>query len=144
MRHIKYTTKIATVAVLCLLSSGTLRGQNPGVNLTTGNIQPAIRITYASEQITVAASAIGFTAATISPTCTGCPINQLRATTAICTVATDSIRILSSGTTPTASLGLVVIAGGSFTVYGYTDIANFRAIRVTNTATIDCQYSRLP
>lgn len=143
-RLTRFIITLSLAAGLYAVGFKSLQAQNPGGVVTTGNSTIGVRDTYASEQITVSNTAIGFTASTINPTCTDCPLNVLRATMASCTVATDAVRVLSSGTTPTASLGLVIPAGGSFLVYGYLDIAAFRAIRVTNDATMDCQYSRIP
>jgi hypothetical protein len=113
-------------------------------NTSPANSQDTIRITYDSEKITVSNKAIGFTTALISPTCVDCPTNPLRASLATCTVETDSVRILSSGDTPDATTGLLVTSGQSFSVFYYPNIAAFRAIRVTNDATLNCQYARLP
>ena len=105
--------------------------------------QVQIRVSYNGEAITVSNTAIGFTSSLINPTCADCPVNVLRATLATCTVQTDAIRVRADGTNPTAAIGLYVASGQSFTVFGYNDIANFRAIRVTTDATIYCQYSRI-
>lgn len=137
MMSSKLKAKILTVSLLVLTTVG-LSAQN------TGNVQNNIRKTFASEQITVANTAIGFTAATINPTCTECAGNA-RATLASCYLGTAQIRILTSGTTPTSTLGIVVDIGQKFEVYGYDDILAFRAIRTGSTSgVLDCQYSRLP
>ena len=118
---------------------------NAQQNTSPQNSQVTIRVSYASEEIVVAATAIGFTSALITPTCTDCPINTLRATLATCTLETANIRVLSDGTDPTTTDGLLITMGSTFSVYGYTNIAAFRAIRATGTSgDLDCQYSRIP
>lgn len=135
MKAIKY------ILLLSLFLTGSISAQQ--LNSTT--ITNAIRTSFASEKITVDATAGGvrFTAATINPTCTDCvPGTNNRATGASCSLETGDIRILTSGTV-TASTGLYITAGSSFTLYGYTDINAFRAIRVTATSgTINCIYYR--
>jgi hypothetical protein len=110
-------------------------------SLNTGNSQVGILKSYDSEQITVAAVAIGFTASKINPTVTS---GSGKAVLATCYNATAEIKILSTGTAPTSTVGLVIPIGGSFQVWGYDDISNFKAIRTGgSSATLDCQYSRL-
>ena len=140
MRRFMFMSRVITLviaATLCL--SQTIHAQqNP-------NSQTTIRDTFANEAITVAATAIGFTAATINPTCTDCPVNTLRATLATCVLETADIRILTSGTDPTSAVGILITAGQSFLVYGYDDISAFRAIRTGGSSgALTCQYSRVP
>lgn len=52
-------------------------------------------------------------------------------------VETQAIRYCYDGTTPTASKGHPVAAGGSFTVYGFENVANLRMISQTGTAVLD-------
>lgn len=132
--------------ILFLLLSTPLIAQSPGGPLQTGTSQDGIVTSYDGEAITVAGTAIGFTASKISPTCTDCPLNVLRATRADCTTEAQTdinIRILANGTTPTSTVGLLLTSGKSFTVYGYTNIAAFRAIRTAATSVVMyCVYSR--
>lgn len=103
----------------------------------------AIRVAFNAEKITVSSTAVGFTAATIHPsTPTNRTVDQRYANMAYCTVATDAIRWLSTGTAPTATDGLLVASGGNFTIYGRENVDNFKMIRVTTDATVNCQYSR--
>lgn len=105
--------------------------------------QQAIRVAFASEKITVSSTAVGFTAATINPsTPTNRTVNQRYASHAYCTVEGDAIRWLSTGSNPLAATGIYVAAGGNFNVYGIENITNFKMIRVTTDATVNCQYSR--
>ena len=90
---------------------------------------------YDTESITVSNTAIGFTAGTISPGDGAIPVK------AVFTVETAQIRFTVDGTTPTASIGLLVQIGDIITINGQSDINAFRAIRVTSTdATIQPVY----
>ena len=93
----------------------------------------------AFEQITVAGTAVGFTAATIAPSgATNTP-----ATMATVTVETAPVRYRTDGTAPTASVGTLLNIGDRITVWGQGDVAAIQFIRTTGTsATIDCEYSR--
>lgn len=132
--------------VLSLILIPTISGaQSPGVTLTTGRSQDGILVAYDGEAITIAGTAIGFTASKISPTCTNCPLNVLRATRADCVTESGAafFRALETGTTPTAAIGKLYAAGTMFTVYGYTNIAAFLAIRTSSTSiSMYCTYSR--
>lgn len=81
------------------------------------------------ESITIADTAIGFTASKITPTTNKDVIRQ-----AVCTVETAQIRFTVDGTTPTVSIGHPVEAGEAFTINGYDDIVAFRAIRTGGTS----------
>ena len=91
---------------------------------------------FAYEDITVAATAIGCTTATIAPSTHG------SAHRAFLTVETDQVRWTCDGTTPTASKGHLAEAGDYIEIEGIANIAAFRAIKVTNNATIRASYSR--
>lgn len=102
----------------------------------------AIRKSFDSEKITVAAVAIGFTSSKINPTVSSGNPDNTRASAASCTLETADVRILTSGT-PTSSTGMYVTAGQSFTIFGYTDIAAFLAIRISGTSgVLNCVYYR--
>ena len=75
---------------------------------------------YDKETITVSSTAVGFTSSKI----TNCKI-------AFCTLDADggAIRYWFDGSTPTATQGHYVAAGGSFTISGNNNIRNFKAIR---------------
>ena len=132
MNKIKYTL----FGLLLLTTTVTAQQQSPN------NAQITIKTSYNGEAITIAAAAIGFTSSVINPTSTSTPPNLLWATVATCVNETQSIRILSNGTDPTSAVGLLIVAGQSFTVYGHNDINAFRAIRVSSSSAIYCQYSR--
>lgn len=112
-------------------------------NLNSNNLTEWIRLSYDSEAITVAATAIGFTASLINPTCTNCP-GTGRASAASCTLETAEIRVSTVlADAPTTVLGMKISAGSSITVYGYNDIAAFRGIRTTGTSgVLNCTYYR--
>lgn len=135
------------ILLLLLLTPSLTRAQQP---LNTRNAQDAILVPYAEEAITIDATAggKGFTSATINPTCTGCPINTLRAQRADCVTEATSgaqFRVTTAGTTVTSSVGQLLTSGMNFTVYGYTAIAAFRAIRTASTSVpMYCVYSRWP
>lgn len=94
-------------------------------------------VAYDSEKITVSSTAIGFTLTKIRPA-GGAP-----AVMAYCSNETDSIRFLTTGNAPAATTG-VLVATGSYIQVCAQDIARFLAIRVTNDATLNCQYLRSP
>src|SRR5437016_932119 len=75
------------------------------------------------EQITVANTAIGFTATAITPS------GQLQATVASCRLETAQIRWTVDGTTPTTTVGTPLEIGDSITVSGHDLMVTFRAIR---------------
>jgi hypothetical protein len=92
---------------------------------------------YDYESISVTDSAVGFTAAKITPTSNNHKIPQ----EAVFSVETASIRVRMDGTDPTASTGLLIPSGTIFTVTGQTDIRRFKAIRDGSTsATIEVLY----
>lgn len=137
-----FAKRIFFFSFIVLFSADILAQQG----LNTGNVTTGIRKSFDSESITVAGTSIGFTASKIVPTSQSPATGDLRADLATCNnTGAASISILSTGTAATSSNGLIVPAGGTFQVWGYNDISNFRAIRVTSTSsTIVCIYSRLP
>jgi len=90
---------------------------------------------FAYEDITVD-TAIGFTAATIAPATFG-PAHR-----AFVTVETDQIRWTVDGTTPTSTKGHLAEVGDYIEIEGIANIKAFRAIKVTNNATLRVSYSR--
>ena len=133
------------VFIILLTLSINLQAQSPGSALLTGTSQDGVLVVYDGEAITIAATAIGFTASKISPTCTDCPLNVLRATRADCVTESGAafFRALESGVTPTTTVGKLYPAGTVFTVYGYTNIAAFLSIRTASTSVaMYCTYSR--
>lgn len=82
--------------------------------------------TVAYEAITVAATAIGLTAANV----TLCDSEGW----AVLTLNTAQIRFNTDGSTPTASVGYPMEAGQSLTIRGLADLTRFLAIRTTGTS----------
>lgn len=139
---------IKKLLLLALLLPITIHAQSAGNTLLTGTSQIGILNAYASEAISVDATAggVGFTAAKISPTCTDCPINVLRAVRADCTTEAQTsinIRVTVDGTVVSSTVGTLITSGTTFTVFGYTNIAAFKAIRTASTTVaMYCTYSR--
>ncbi len=135
--------------VLFFLLTTQVHAQNPGTSLLTGNVQIAVLKAYANEAITVDATAggVAFTSSLVNPTCTSCPINTLRAQRVDCVSEANSgaqFRVTITGTAPTTTVGQLITSGQSFTVYGYSNILAFRAIRTAATSTsMYCVFSRL-
>lgn len=139
--------KLLLALSLLLILSSTTFAQSPGRTLLTGTSQDGILVAFANEAITIdnTAGGVGFTAGTINPTCTDCPLNVLRATRADCTTepAAFSFRVTITGTTVTTSVGTLIAAGTSFTIYGYSNIAAAKFIRTAGTSiAMYCVYSR--
>lgn len=89
------------------------------------------------ESITVAATAVGFTSATITPT-TGRPCSR-----AFVTAETAQMRYTYDGTTPTSAVGHLLDVGDVLAVEGITNVVNFKAIRTTaSSGTLMCTYDR--
>lgn len=80
------------------------------------------------ESITVAATAIGFTAATFDPS------DAASAQRAVLSVETAQIRYRYDGTDPTSLIGHILEPGDTLVVDGYTNINAFKAIRTGATS----------
>lgn len=93
-------------------------------------------VSYAAfEQITVAASSIGFTGSKI--TATGQPM----ATYAVCRLRTAEISYTTDGTVPTTTVGTLAEVGDVLVFNGHDVLTQFRAIRTTGTSgQLDCNY----
>lgn len=90
------------------------------------------------EQITVAASAIGFTAAKITPN----TATVKDATQATCRLETAEVRYTVDTTTPTTTVGTLLEVGDTLTLTGHDVLTNFKAIRTGATSgVLDCTYS---
>lgn len=89
------------------------------------------------ESITVAATAVGFTAATITPSTFG-PAQR-----AVVTVETAQVRYRIDAA-PTATVGHILNAGDVLVLEGINNINSVRFIRTGATnATIMCTYERI-
>lgn len=104
-----------------------------GVVLFVGVAQAAYTVTF--EQLTVANSSVGFTAAKIS----GSP----QAFQATCRLETAEIRYTFDGTTtPTSSVGTLWEPGETLQFTGHDILVAFRAIRTGATSgVLDCHYA---
>ncbi|HYX82166.1 MAG TPA: hypothetical protein VE714_07225 [Gemmatimonadales bacterium] len=88
------------------------------------------------EQITVAATAIGFTATKITPS------GQPMATQAFCRLRTAEISYRIDGGAPTTTVGILWEPGEEKTFNGHDVLANFSAIRTGATSgQLDCSYT---
>lgn len=105
------------------------------IALTLG-VLSLVGVSYiASEQITVGATAVGFTALKITPA------GQPQAQTAVCRLETAEVRYTIDGTTVTASVGTLLEVGDILTVQGHDVMARFQAIRTGSSGQLDCNYS---
>ena len=87
------------------------------------------------EAITVADTAIGFTATKIKPT------NATAVQGVFCSLETAQIRFTLDGTTPTSTIGHLLGVGQTLTISHAGDIENFRAIRTGSTSgSLRCTY----
>ena len=93
----------------------------------------------AFEQITVANASIGFTEATIVE---GGGHRQVTHVLARCRTAELSYTV--DGTTPTASVGMLLEVGDVLRLDDPHEIRRFRAIRVGSSGQLDCAYSDEP
>lgn len=90
----------------------------------------------AFEQITVGATAVGFTAATINEG-SGHP----QATIASCRLETAQVRFTVDGTTPTTTVGTLLEIGDWLTLTSPDLLTDFRAIRTGGTSgQLNCTY----
>lgn len=80
------------------------------------------------EVITVAASSVGFTAATLNPDGAG------PATRCYGRLETGEIRFRIDGGAPTSSVGLLLEIGEQITIDGPANLSRFRAIRTGGTS----------
>lgn len=86
-------------------------------------------VAFASEEVTVAGTAIGFTAATYKG-----------AGAALVYVNTAQVRFTVDGTTPTSSVGIVVDPGWCIKLSSPDQVQKFKAIRTGVSATLHCEF----
>jgi hypothetical protein len=88
------------------------------------------------EQIAVAASAVGFTVANITPP------GQQMATQAVCSCRLAELSFTVDGTTPTSAVGHLWEAGETKVFNGHDTLVRFAVIRTTAVSgQIDCTYT---
>jgi hypothetical protein len=90
---------------------------------------------FAFETISVAGTAVGFTAATWRD-----PSSGSAAKLAVVDIETAAIRWRADGTDPTATVGHPVGIGGQIKVYGGEDLTSFKMIRQGSTASASVTY----
>lgn len=87
------------------------------------------------EQITVANTALGFTAGKITPG--GKPAANL----AVCRLELAQIRYRTSGAAATTTVGTLLEIGDTVALSGHDILVNFSAVRTGGTSgQLDCQY----
>lgn len=105
------------------------------VVLVTAGVGLSAASYRAFEQITVANTAIGFTALKIN-------YYGTQATVAQCRLETAEVRYTLDGTTPTSSVGTLLEIGDVLTITDPTLIPLFKAIRTGSTSgQLDCLYT---
>lgn len=103
--------------------------------VTVISISEGITKTYTFESITVATTAIGFTAGDIA-------FSSAPDLRVFCTVETAQIRFRTDGTNPTSAEGHILNVGDTVTITGLKDAENFRAIRTGGTSgVLKCSYA---
>jgi len=89
------------------------------------------------EQIAVAGTAIGFTAANINE-----GNGHAQANIGVCRVRTAQVSVRWDGGTPTSSVGMLLEVGDLITIKSHEELVRFRAIRTTSTSgQLDCTVS---
>lgn len=83
---------------------------------------------FDSESLTVAATSVGFTAATYAPS------GEPPAQKAVFYIETAQIRYWTDGSAPTASVGIIGEVGDLIELEGSSDVAGFRGIRTGGTS----------
>ena len=94
---------------------------------------------FATETLTIGGTAVGLTVAIYAPATAVAP--QQPASYAVITVEGDQVRFWPTGD-PTATLGILLNVNDMVELHGVNEIRTFRAIRVTNNATLQVAYAR--
>lgn len=89
------------------------------------------------EDLTVSSTAVGFTTAKIKVVG---PVGTVKSGEAFFGVETAPIRFTTNGTTPTATVGVLVNPGQFITITSEEDVERFRAIRTAADASLKCLY----
>ena len=142
------------IGLFLLIPSLAIAQQAPNAALTTDKSQTTVVSAFACEGtscagLTVDATAggVALTASKYNPTVTDTPSMISRAQTAICTNSGAKIWVTSvaTGVTLASGKGQPIADGGLFTIYGYANISNFKAIRdAAISSTLFCDYYRQP
>lgn len=121
--------------------------------LDTSNSQGAYLVPFACEgtncagkTIDATAGGITLTSANYNPVVTDQPAGFSQSQVAVCFNTGAKIWVTSnSAITLSSGKGLPILDGGSFTIYGFTNISNFKAIRdAAVSSTLYCDYLRQP
>lgn len=95
----------------------------------------------AFEQITVGATAIGFTSSLIRPTATAGAAGSTQATIAQCRLETAEIRYRFDTTAATSQIGTLLEIGDVLTLTGNDALNNFKAVATgSSSGQLDCTY----
>lgn len=98
---------------------------------------PQVTIGYAFEQLTVTNAV-----QVLSPSKYMVATTPGGALSAFLTSETDSIRYTYDGTTPTTTVGHLLLKNQSIVLVGQNQMSQFKCIRVTTDATISITYER--
>lgn len=89
------------------------------------------------EQVVVANTAIGLTAARFAP------VSGVQSQTATCRLELAEVRFTLDGTVPTTTVGTLLEVGDWLTITGIDNMRSFSAIRTTAVSgQLDCNYFR--
>lgn len=95
------------------------------------------------EEIDLSGSTVqGLTATKYAPVAVAPALPAPSARLAVISVETANIRYWTDGTDPTSSVGLLVAAGSTITLFGRKDIKGFRAVPVSGSPKLMVQYKR--
>ena len=128
-------------AVRRALLIGALLALLPAIAAAQTSVVTAQGVSYiVFEQITVANTAIGFTATKVEPDGSG---GGRQATVASCRVRTAEISFTYDNTAPTTTVGQLAEIGDQIVVSGHDSIMRFKAIRTGATSgQLDCVYTQ--
>lgn len=131
--------KLKTI-ILFLLLATSLNAQSPQFNTSQ------YRGAFAKEKLTVSNSVKTFTSSVYAPT-SNCPTTSLcHADYAVVTVenttVADCMRYWMTSDNPTVTDGHRACDSNTITIWGYSNIKNFKAIRITSDVTIQVSYYR--
>lgn len=152
MKWLKSKSLILTFLFLGIASNSFAQ---KAIGLNTGNVNTAILdwigcegTNCAGKTVDATAGGVTLTSAQYNPTVTDLPAAFSRAQIAVCTNSGAKIWVSvapSATVTLATAKGQPILDGGSFTVYGYTQISNLHAIRdAAVSSLLYCDYYRQP
>lgn len=98
-----------------------------------------VHVAYGDEELVVAGTAVGFTAAELTASVGGL---SAPCTLVVFQCGTNPMRMLYSGGTPTASTGIRLLANEVYSIEGKENIAAARFIREASSSTISAIFHR--